>query len=507
MDLFAARIQALLRGHLVRCVRSELMAGHSKWYSCQEYSEGQRFSTIYHEFLFRAVTGDIGVFVGFCECVKFNAGTIIHLLQHKRLVCSHCCDMKTLHVRVMHPCPSLARKSYCDFGTSSEGIKRIRPLPHGNFKQLPPDLQAYLVTFMTLKDYWAYSLVSRNIFFDGQGMMKHMNKMASLRLGHKPSSLDQALRGYSCLRQPPRPLNDWLTVFASSTGTSIVGAWPDHRCCSKAECLLFVTKDGRIGKTDLCYGNTQYHRVFRDPYNGVLSVHCSNKTVALRREWGFSVLCAGWDSLPSARWLTVRAQNVHELALVGDRQIFFVAGSLRRLFSYNCETRDWAELPHERVQMLKATRSGVLCRVATKRMVYHCDDYVRAGFTWGAEISFQGCGRIAMVSEVMPSGNNVVIRAVAGAAVLAVVIRDRLVLRTVHLSWTPWFRRELGVVGDMLTFHDKETHNRLCVRPDDDEWVPKPMCVGNTDGQLMFCKDKTVFFPDGKKVCVLPRWA
>lgn len=506
MDLFAARIQAVLRGHLVRCVRSDRMAGHSKWYSCQEYADGQRFSTIYHEFLFRAVTGDIGVFVGFCECVMFNAGTIIHLLKHKRLVSAHCCDMKTLHVRVLHHCPSLTKKSFCDFGTSDNGVKRIRPLPDGNFKKLPPDIQAHLVTFMGLKEYWAFSLVSRKIYFDGCGIMKQMKKMASKNLGHEPMCVDAAMRGYSCLRQPPRHLNHWLTVFASSTGTSIVGAWPDA-CSKQAQCVLFATKDGRIGKTDLCYGNTQYHRVFRDPYNTVLSVHASDKAIALRRDWGFSVLCVGWDSMRVPRWLTVRAQNVHELAMVGDRQVFFVAGSQRRLFSYDAETRDWADLPHERVQMLKPTPAGVLCRVATRRMIYHCRDYVVAGFTWGAEIEFAGRGRIAMVSSPLPSGSNVVLRAVGQTVVSAVVMRERHVLRTVNLSFTPWFRRELGVLGDMLTLHDKETHARMCLRPDRGEWVPKPMCVGDTEGQLLFCKDHSVFVPDGKKICVLPRWA
>lgn len=505
MDLFACRIQALLRGHLVRCVRSDRMAGHSKWYSCEDYADGSRFRKIYHEFLFRAVTGDIGVFVGFCEQVKFNAGTIIHLLKHKRLVSCHCFEMKTLHVRVMHPCRSLAPKSFFDFGVGSDGAKRIRPLPKENFKNLPPDVQAHLVSFMSLKDYWAFSLVSRNIFFDGSSITPLMRKMACRRLGHEPSSVDCAMRGYTCLRKPQRPLTDWLTVFSSSPGTSIVGAWPDPTCKAAEECVLFVTKDGRIGKTDLCYGNTQHQRSFRDAYNDVLSVHLSQEGVAFRREWGFSIL-RGWSVKPM-HWLTIRAQNVHELALVGRKDIYFVEGSGRCLFHYDADSRHSTMLPHRGVQMLKPTRSGVLCRVATKRVVYHCEKYVSAGFLWGAETVFQGRGRVAFISEPLASGCNVVVRAVAAAAVSAVVMRERQVLRCVDVSWTPWFRRELGVVGDMLTFRDRATRARFCVRPDEDEWEPKQMCVGDTEGQLLFSKNQTVFVPDGKKICVMPRWA
>ena len=495
------RIQAVFRGHSVRCSRIDLLSGHSKWYTCNDYSRGDKFVVIYNEFLNSALRGEVSVFVGFCDTVKLNVGTVVDLLEQKRILCSHSYDMKTLHIRFMHPCKHVKQRQLCNFGYTDRGNQRIRPMPQSQFKNLGSDLQSYIVRFMDLSDYWAFSLVSRNIYFDGRCIYKQMQKLAGKRLGFKPLCVDIDMRGYSCLRKKPRPLSDWLLV-SFTTSDSIVGSWRVERDGQPTDCLTFVTKHGKVGKVDLAHGNTQTQQAFRDPHNHVMNAYSCNGRIVLRREWGFTALCEP----ERHNWLTVRINNLHELAISGDL-IFFVAGSQRQLSVYNVETRECTPLPHLGVQMLKKTPRGVLFRVGTKQLVHHCDDCLRARLFWGAERRLRGLGRIAMISEPLVSGNNIVLRALRNVATQAVVMRERHIVRIVDVHWPLWLRRDLAVAGDMLTFRHSDTHKRMCVRPDRDEWTPTEMCVGDTDGDIIFCQGNTVFVAEKKKVLVLPRWA
>ena len=491
------RIQAVCRGWLVRHDISDKLYGQSKWHACKT----RRFCDVYRDFVREAVCGRVRIYAS-GSVTTLNAGTTMLLLRNRCIVAAHHCERQVMHVRITAtPREDRIQLRHKDFGTHCDGSKRIRPLPRDNFKGMSSDMQAKLAMFMTIRDYWAFSLVSRNVYFDGRGIMLQMRKMASLRLGYSPACVDMALRGYTRLRSSVRC--DWRMVCLCTSQTKILSMWPDRTCSADESRVMFVTADGHIGKTDVAYGNTQYRPIPGNNHSRILCGQEHDGRAVFRAEFGFSVLL----SAERCNWLHVHMLNVHELAIVDRNTIFIVAGSSRRLRYYEVTNHTSLVLPHERVQMLKRTPGGVLCRLGTKRLLYHCSDYVNSGFIWGAERVLEGAGRIAMVSEPLVSGRNVVVRARGGAAISALVMRERRIERVVDINWTPWFRRELVVVGDMLTFHDKHSHRRLCVRPDTDEWEEHDMCVGDTDGHLLLHGDYTVFSPLNTCICALPRWA
>lgn len=490
-----SKIQACARGWLVRHIKSERFYGQTKWFSSAQSSE---FYNLYNEFIDEALSGRVQFFTGHGLTPYLNAGTVVQLLKNSCLLFQHSHMSQVLRVTVVRPCEREERHIFEDFGKTPLGCKRIRPLPGSELKGLSSDVQAHIASFMNFRDYWAFSLVSRNVYFDGRGIVPQMKRLAARRIGHQTNHLEKALRGYTCLRQSvPCP---WRTIFLASVTTKIVGIWPVQS--ERNNCVGFVTADGRIGSTDIDHGITQHRRTFQPVHNAVVSVARCPTGVVLCREWGFSVQLPD----PNRRWCTVRVPNVHEVAIVDCSSVYYVAGSSRELWRYDVGTNTCLQLPHSRVQMLKRTVLGIICRTATKQLTYHSLSHV-GGINGGLMWTLTGVGRIAMISDPLPSGCNVVIRARRGVAFQAVVLREALTERVVDIDWTPWFRRELQIVGDMLTFHDHETRRRACVRPDSGEWVPKDMCVGTTDGSILFCKDTTVFAPNGGSICVLPRWA
>lgn len=504
------RAQAAARGWLVRSIRSSRIYGQVMWHDGNAFGSGptRTFDFNYSEFISNAVNGRVRVLTGYGFHVRINAGTVMHLLLNRCILFEHFYDSNRMCITIVRPCEREKRRTIKDFGTSSRGNKRIRPMPEANFKGICPELQAHIVTFMTMRDYWAFSLVSRNVHFNGKSIIPYMHRLATLHLGHPPRLLEKAMRGYTCLRQP-NPC-EWRTVYTCSVSHKIVATWTtwDYtRQDRDRDCVYFMTSDGTVGKTDLEYGGTQCRRSLTNPYNDVMGFSQFQEHVVLRRLSGFSMLLSAQGY---RHWLTVRVPGpgatVHEVAIVCSNVVYFVSGSSRELWYYDVDTRTSLQLPHSRVRMLKPTPLGIICRTATKQLTYHSKQHV-GGLNTGISATLPGVGRVAMISDRMPSGCNVVIRARGKEAFQALVMKEMLIVRTVQISWTPWSRREIEVLGDMLTFHCADTHRRLCVRPDTGDWQPKDMCVGTTDGQLLFCNDTTVFVPKGRAICVLPRWA
>ena len=384
---------------------------------------------------------------------------------------------------------------------------------YGDIHKFPVDCAGNVMKFLDLPDIAAWLATcfqwnkSAQAILESKATPVNVRGMCCDRLGYPPTYPRVAMTTFNALRATPSALKKGVRIQAvanvSHARTGIIMGVVD--CSSQtAPRLCLFTLNGDTVLVKPLRGEVIIRRLAVGNHDiRIVKVHALDKGNVMLLVQGRGVALQSCNS-NGGEWVTLG--NYKDAVMPNSDTCFFKQyDDIGRIYVIKRVNGKFPERSTRitytfgndvvNVTEMRATQLGMIAKVDSRKYITVTDG--RAHVT-----SIPGHGRIHAITQKMPDGTNVIMRARNNIITQLIAVKGHEQTRVIDVSMTMWLRRPPQIVGNMLVYVDDPTRKHFYVRITDEEPTPKPLVLASHgDGG----DDSTQIYTAGGHVFLLKR--